>query len=190
MFFDSFFLLRCREPTARENTSEYLMSIAPKLEAFLHQNQVDFEVVSHPYSDGALNTAHVACVPVKNMAKAVVLKDDDGYLMAIVPSMNKLMLRWLNTRLSRRLQLVTEPTLEELFPDCEIGAVPAMGIAYGMKTCWDDELNAVHDLYFQGGNHRELVHLHREQFKKLLQGQPHAAISCDPDEADAYSTNS
>ncbi len=165
------------------------MSIAPKLQAFLNHNQVDYEVVSHPYSDRALNTAHVACVPVKNMAKAIVLRDEEGYVMAIVPSMNKLMLRWINTKLNRHLHLVTEHSLEELFPDCEMGSVPAMGIAYGMKTCWDDELNAVQDLYFQGGNHRELVHIQREQFKKLLQGQPHAAISCDPDEADAYATD-
>ncbi|MGB1272184.1 MAG: aminoacyl-tRNA deacylase [Endozoicomonas sp.] len=166
------------------------MSIAPKLKSFLNNCQVDYEVVSHPYSNRALNTAHVACVPVKNMAKAVVLQDQDGYVMAIVPSINKLILRWLNARLNRHLHLVTETGLDHLFPDCEEGAVPAMGIAYGMKTCWDDELNAVQDLYLQGGNHRELIHLQREQFKKLLQGQPHAAISCDPDEAEAYASSS
>ena len=65
-----------------------------------------------------------------------------------------------------------------------MGSVPAMGI-YGMKTCRDDESNAVQDLYFQGG-HRGLVHIKREQFKKLLQGQPHPSISCDSDEVDAY----
>ena len=165
------------------------MSIAPKLQAFLHTNQADYEVVSHPYSDRALETAHMACVPVKNMAKAIVLRDNEGYVMAVVPSMNKLMLRWINSQLNRHLCLVTEHNLEELFPDCETGSVPAIGTAYGMETCWDDELNAVHDLYFQGGNHRELVHLEREQFKRLLQGQPHAAISCDPDEAEVYSNS-
>ncbi len=164
------------------------MSIAQKLQTFLNENHVDYEVVSHPYSERALNTAHSACIPVKNMTKAVVLNDTGGYVMAIVPSMNKLMLRWINTKIDRQLRLVTEQELQQLFPDCEQGAVPAIGTAYGMFTCWDDELNSVQDLYIEGGNHRELVHLAREQFKKLLQGQPHAAISCDPEETKAYLT--
>ena len=164
------------------------MTIASRLQAYLTEHQIDYEVVSHPYSERALDTAHVACVPVKNMAKAVILKDTEGYVMAIVPSINKLMLSWINTKMDRRLNLVTEPQLRTLFPDCDTGAVPAMGIAYGLKTCWDDELNSVQDLYIEGGSHRDLVHLQREQFKRLLQGQPHAAISCDPEEKDAYRT--
>lgn len=164
------------------------MTIASQLQSFLSTHQIDYEVVSHPYSERALNTAHVACVPVKSMAKAVILQDHEGYVMAIVPSINKLVLSWLNTKLGRRLELVGEQRLHELFPDCEEGAVPALGTAYGMKTCWDDELNSVQDLYIEGGNHRDLVHLQREQFKRLLQGQPHAAISCDPEEKDAYRT--
>ena len=162
------------------------MSIARKLQTFLNDNQVDYEVVSHPYSERALNTAHSACIPVKNMTKAVVLNDDGGYVMAIMPSMNKLMLRWINSKMDRHLKLVTERQLQQLFPDCDQGAVPAIGTAYGMFTCWDDELNSVQDLYIEGGNHRELVHLGREQFKKLVQGQPHAAISCDPEEHEVY----
>ena len=162
------------------------MSIARKLQAFLNDNHVDYEVVSHPYSERALNTAHSACIPVKNMTKAVVLNDEEGYVMAIMPSMNKLMLPWLNSKIDRQLQLVTENQLKTLFPDCEHGAVPAIGTAYGLFTCWDDELNSVQDLYVEAGNHRELVHLERAQFKKLLQGQPHAAISCDPEETEAY----
>ena len=162
------------------------MAISSKLQSFLNDHQVDYEVVSHPYSERALNTAHVACVPVKNMAKAVVLKDQVGYVMAVMPSVNKLMLRWINTKMDRHLHLVTEQNLQELFPDCEAGSIPPVGVAYGLKTCWDDELNSVQDLYLDGGNHRELIHLQRDQFKQVLQGQPHAAISCDPEEREAY----
>ncbi len=162
------------------------MSIAGKLQTFLNDNHIDYEVVSHPYSERALHTAHSACIPVKNMTKAVVLSDDSGYVMAIMPSINKLMLPWLNSRINRQLHLTAETQLHALFPDCEQGAVPAIGTAYGLYSCWDDELNAVQDLYVEGGNHRELIRLEKTQFKKLLQGQPHAAISCDPDETEAY----
>ena len=112
------------------------MTIARKLQTFLNENQADYELVCHPYAERALNTAHSACIPVKNMTKAVVLHDSEGYVMAIMPSMNKLMLRWINTKMDRHLQLVTEKELRELFPDCDSGAVPALGTAYGMNTCW------------------------------------------------------
>ena len=164
------------------------MTIARKLQTFLNENQADYELVCHPYSERALNTAHSACIPVKNMTKAVVLHDSQGYVMAIMPSMNKLMLRWINTKMDRHLELVTEKELRELFPDCDSGAVPALGTAYDMNTCWDDELNSVQDVYVEAGNHRELVHMDREQFKELMRGQPHAAISCDPEETEAYIT--
>lgn len=164
------------------------MTIARKLQTFLNENQAEYELVSHPYSERAMETAHSACIPVKNMTKAVILQDDKGYVMAIMPSMNKLMLRWINTKMDRHLNLVTEAELQKLFPDCDKGAVPAIGTAYGMTSCWDDELNSVQDVYLEAGNHRELVHMQREQFKQLLQGQAHAAISCDPEEVEAYQT--
>ncbi len=164
------------------------MPIARKLHRFLNDHHAEYELVSHPYSERAMDTAHSACVPVKNMTKAVVLHDKQGYVMAIMPSMNKLMLRWLNTKLDRHLDLATEKEINRLFPDCSQGAVPPMGMAYGINTCWDDELNSVQDLYLEAGDHRELIHLNREQFKALFHGQSHAAISCDPDEEDAYRT--
>ena len=164
------------------------MTIARKLQQFLKDHHAEFELVSHPYSERAVNTAHSACIPVKNMAKAVILHDQEGYVMAVMPSMNKLMLRWLNTKLDRHLNLATEQEINRLFPDCAQGAIPPMGMAYGLNTCWDDELNSVQDLYLEAGNHRELIHMNREQFKELLQGQSHAAISCDPEEEEAYRT--
>ncbi|WP_330924815.1 aminoacyl-tRNA deacylase [Candidatus Sororendozoicomonas aggregata] len=162
------------------------MSIARKLQTFLRDNHIEYEVVSHPYSERAVSTAHSACIPVKNMTKGVILNDDSGYVMAIMPSRNKLMLPWLNSRIDRQLHLTTEAQLNALFPDCEQGAVPAIGTAYGLYSCWDDELNSLQDLYVEAGNHRELIRLAKAQFKKLLQGQPHAAISCDPEETEAY----
>lgn len=161
------------------------MPIATQLQTYLQQHHINYEVINHPYSDRALNTAHTACVPARYMVKAVVLQDDSGYIMAVMPSMNKLILQDINSQLSRQLHLVPEPTLAQLFPDCEKGVVPAIGIAYGLKTCWDDALDAVSDLYFQGGSHRELIHIDREQFQTLLQGQPHAFISYDPKDEDS-----
>ena len=162
------------------------MTIAKSLSDFLETNDIDFDIVSHPYSEGALNTAHSACIPTKAMTKAVVLKDDKGYVMATMPANNKLMLNWINQRLNRHLKLVEEPSLEQLFADCKPGAIPAMGQPWGILTACDSDLDTVTDIYLEGGNHRELVHMHREQYQKLMKGQLHENISCPPEEREMY----
>ena len=162
------------------------MTIAKRLSEFLETQDIDFDIVSHPYAEGALDTAHCACIPTKTMAKAVVLEDDTGLLMAVLPSNNKLMLNWLNQNLNRHLKLVQESTLKNLFSDCQPGAIPAMGQAWGIDTACDSDLASVTDIYFEGGNHRELVHMHREQFQKLMKNQIYDTISCSPDDEDDY----
>lgn len=153
------------------------MTISTQLKIFLTENSTSYEIISHPYAERATNTARSACIPDQTMAKAVVLKDRNGHIMAVMPSRNRLMLGWLNMRLGRHLKLVQETNLQDLFPDCQPGAIPAMGIAYGMKTVWDDALSTVADIYIEGGNHRELIHMHRNEFQKLMCDQLHAAIS-------------
>ena len=127
------------------------MTIAKRLSDFLEQNNIDFDIVSHPYAEGALDTAHHACIPTRTMTKAVVLEDDNGIVMAVLPSNNKLMLNWLNNNLNRHLKLVEEHSLQELFSDCQPGAIPAMGQAWGMMTACDSDLDTVTDIYLEGG---------------------------------------
>ena len=162
------------------------MTIAKRLSDFLLQQKIDFDIVSHPYAEGALDTAHNACIPTRAMVKAVVLKDDAGLIMATMPSSHKLMLNWINHRMNRHLKLVEEPTLKTLFSDCQPGAIPAMGQPWGIITTCDSDLNAMTDIYFEGGNHRELVHMHREQYQKLMKEQVHENISCAPEDRELY----
>ena len=162
------------------------MTIAKRLTSFLEQHNIDYDVVSHPYSEGAVNTAHSACIPTRAMAKAVVLQDELGLLMATLPASHKLMLKWLNQSLDRRLKLVEEDFLQKLFSDCEPGAIPAMGQAWGIQTACDSDLDTVTDIYIEAGNHRELVRMHRTEFQKLMRGLPHNNISCPPEEQELY----
>lgn len=166
------------------------MSIASQLQHFLNQQQVAYQVVCHPYSNNPLHTARVACVPARQMIKALMLEDASGYVMAVMPSLNRLVLPWINHRMNRRLSLVKETALKQLLPDCEVGAIPALGIAYGFETIWDESLAAIYELYFEGGNHRELVHLQRDDFQRLLHDQPRATISCYQDQPAAINDSS
>ncbi len=162
------------------------MTIASRLAAFLEQSQIDFDIVSHPYAERALDTAHNACIPSRTMAKAVVLEDEKGVMMAVLPANNNLNLDWLNHHLDRHLHLMQESSLKNVFPDCQLGAIPAIGQPWGISMACDNTLDTVTDIYLEGGNHRELVHMHREQYQSLTHSALHETISCPPDDRDIF----
>ena len=70
--------------------------------------------------------------------------------------------------MNRNLGLATESELAKLFSDCEIGALPALGPAYGIETVVDDAIAEQPDIYFEAGDHEQLVHVSAESFNALL----------------------
>ncbi len=142
----------------------------------LQQNYVDYQVIPHPHSQTSLETAKSAQVDSHKIAKGVLLKDTAGYILAVIPADCELNLKALEEAVDRRLQLVKEQELSDIFLDCELGAVPAIGSAYGLKTVVDTSLRMLPNLYFESGNHRDLIGVAESQFEVLLQGAVYKPI--------------
>jgi Ala-tRNA(Pro) deacylase len=153
------------------------MAIAMTLKSYLEGHSVHYETVEHTHTDSSVDAAKSAHVPPHQMAKAVVLEDDNGYIVSVLPSNNRLNLGWVNEELQRDLRLATEPELKSLFRDCETGAVPALSNAYGLKVIWDDQLKHASDIYIEAGDHEHLIHLKGDDFRKLMARLPHSVIS-------------
>jgi Ala-tRNA(Pro) deacylase len=107
-------------------------------------------------------------VPGNRLAKSVILGDEQGYLMVVLPSNRQVNLGELHRQLNRNLGLATESELGSLFTDCETGALPAMGPAYGLETVVDDLLAEQPDIYFEAGDHEQLIHVSAEVFEVLM----------------------
>ena len=60
------------------------MGIAMKLSDYLKANDAQYEVVSHSHSGNSMQTARASNVPARCLAKAVVLEDEDGYVLAVI----------------------------------------------------------------------------------------------------------
>ena len=157
------------------------MAIAITLKAYLDEHHVEYDMVKHLHSETALEAAHSAHVPSHQVAKAVVLEDEDGYVVSVLPSTNQLDLEWVNETLGRELELAREMELRELFRDCAMGAVPALSNAYGLDVIWDDQLKTASDIYMEAGDHENLVHMRGETFQKLVENLPHSVISAEKD---------
>lgn len=152
------------------------MAIAMTLQQYLSDRDIEYEVVTHPRTVSASRTAQAVHVSGERLAKAVVLRDGEGYVVAVLPATHNLRLAALARKLGGKVGLATEDELGNLFTDCDTGAVPALGTAYGLRVIVDDSLAGQPDVYFEGGDHRSLVHLSGEQFARLMEGAERAPL--------------
>ncbi|MFZ5557751.1 MAG: aminoacyl-tRNA deacylase [Pseudomonadota bacterium] len=149
------------------------MAIAQTLEKYLNERQIPYDLVNHAKTGSSLRSASMAHVPAHQVAKAVILEDDSGYLMAVLPAHRHVHVGTLSKCLGRKLGLATEAETRSIFPDCELGAIPPVGEAYGLATVVDDELAAQPEVYFEAGDHEELIHMKTYDFMQLLPNAQH-----------------
>lgn len=156
------------------------MPIAHTVRMFLDDHSVPYEIVSHPRSLTSLRTAESARIDAEQLAKAVLLEDDlehSHYLMAVLPATRHVELGELALRIGRPVHLATEEDAAGLFGDCEAGAIPALGLAYGIETVIEDRMLEQPDLYFEAGDHEHLVHVSTQAFATALADCPTGRFS-------------
>ncbi|MEN8177585.1 MAG: YbaK/EbsC family protein [Pseudomonadota bacterium] len=144
------------------------MAIAITLKEYLENRDVSYDVIEHRRTDSTLETCEVAHIPGDMMAKSVLLGDDESYLMAVVPATHRVQLEHLDELTGRHLELIEEVELVEAFADCEPGSVPPTGKAYGIETLVDDHLLEQPEIYFEAGDHTQLIHVSGPQFRELV----------------------
>lgn len=152
------------------------MDIAPTLVRQLARHGISYDIIHHHFSDSSLNVAHSAHIPGHKMVKAVILEDEKGYVMALIPASQHVKIRELNMYLNREMGLATEQGVMHLFADCDPGAIPPVGDAYGMEMVVDYDLDDCDDVYIEAGNHTDLLHLSGKSFRKLMADSRHAPI--------------
>lgn len=153
------------------------MAIAMTLQEYLNRWGVDYEVVPHTHTISSLETAEAAHVPGDKLAKCVLTEDYRGYLMVVIPASHEVEFDSLDEQLDRRLVLATEPELADIFTDCEVGAIPPLGEAYGMDVALDESLLACDDVYFEAGDHEDLIHMRGDDFRDLMAGAERGRFS-------------
>ena len=146
------------------------MTIASTVDEALKQLNVDFQILRHRRTESSLATAHMAHVSEEEVAKAVVLTDGQGYVVAVLSANKTLDLEKLCGQLHRQLKLASEEEIDELFYDCARGAVPALGPWYQIPTIVDAALREKNDIYFEAGDHADLIHVSETSFEKLMRG--------------------
>jgi Ala-tRNA(Pro) deacylase len=153
------------------------MGIALSLQQYLEGQGVPYEVMTHERTVRSTATAKASSIPENSLAKGVLVKYKDGFLLAIVPASRHVRLDAIGAWLQQPAGLATEAEAARIFLDCERGSVPPIAAAYGLTAVMDDSLEGFDDIYFEGGDHTLLVHLKGGEFHRLMAEVPHAHIS-------------
>ncbi len=153
------------------------MALAATLQQYLADQKIAYEVITHRPTISSAMTAEASHVSGDCIAKAVIVKDEDRFMMAVLPASHHVKLGDLSSVLGRTVRLATEEEASVLFPDCSIGAIPALGAAYGMDIVVDDSLAEEPEVYFEGGDHTSLVRVSAEEFFWLTQNAAHGHFS-------------
>ena len=132
------------------------MSMAQTLQEYLEWEDVNYDVIAHPYTHTSLETARITQVPAQQLAKCVVLGDGYGYLMVIVPADRSVDIDYVSRALQRDFSLASEAELTDLF------------VAYGFDSIIDREIWNASNVYFEAGDHEALLHIEGDTFRLLM----------------------
>lgn len=144
------------------------MSISRTLNAYLDRERVHYDVLSHPEAFRALAIAQTLHTPEKEMAKVVIVKVQERFVMTVLPASWNVDLHRLRTVFAtHRVRLATEDEIIGLFPDCELGAMPPFGNLYGLPVYVDESLTEDEEIVFQAGTHLDAIRMRYWDFASL-----------------------
>lgn len=144
------------------------MSISRTLNAYLDRERVHYDVLPHPEAFCAAEIAHTLQTPEKDMAKVVIVKVRERFVMTVLPARWNVDLRRLRTVFATpQVRLATEDEITCLFPDCELGAMPPFGNLYGLPVYVDQSLTEDEEIVFQAGTHSDAIRMRYWDFASL-----------------------
>jgi Ala-tRNA(Pro) deacylase len=137
------------------------MSVEPGLAAvtmFLERQGVPYEVVEHEPTQSAAAEARAAGMPPERVAKTVVLRDEEGLRLAVIPASERLDLHKVKDELgSGGARLVTEQEMAQRFQGVEVGAVPPFGPMFDALELVDQRLLDHDRILCSGGDHEHAI---------------------------------
>ncbi|MCK5504601.1 MAG: YbaK/EbsC family protein [Thermodesulfovibrionia bacterium] len=140
-----------------------------KIRAFLDSNNVKYVIIKHSPAYTAQEIAASAHVSGKELAKTVMVKINGKMTMAVLPATYKVDFNLLKKASGAdKVELAPEEEFKDMFPECDIGAMPPFGNLYGAEVFVDKILTRDKEIAFNAGSHTELIKLAYKDFESLV----------------------
>ena len=141
-----------------------------KLTDYLDENDIKYVTLNHSKAFTAQEVAASAHIPGRRMAKPVMVNADGDLKMVVLPSTHDLDFDALKDKLNTDdVELASESDFENLFPDCELGAMPPFGNLYDIETIVSDELTDDVEIAFNAGSHNEVIKMTYRDYESLVE---------------------
>lgn len=148
------------------------MGIAIKLKNYLDKEKIPYELLEHSLAYTALEIAGSQHIPGRQVAKSVIVKSDDIFLMCVLPAIHYIDLQKFKKILnSKHLELAQEEEIAKLFPEFEVGAEPPFGNLYGLPLYADKSLEVDEDIVFNAGTHTDMVKMKWRDYQRIAKPQ-------------------
>lgn len=148
-----------------------------KLKEFLDKEGVKYVAITHSPAYTAQEIAASAHIPGQDLAKTVIVTLDGRMAMAVLPASYRIDFDLLKDATgAAKVELATEKEFKDMFPGCEVGAMPPFGNLYGMDVYVAETLAEDDEIAFNAGSHAELVKLDYADFDRLVRPK-HVRVS-------------
>lgn len=156
-----------RKPTRKRGATS--PSARERITALFDKEKIPYRLVPHPTTYSALRLAESIHVPGREVAKVVVVRAKEEYGMVVLPASRDLDLaRFSNAIGAETVSLLEERELKEIFPDCEVGAMPPLGNLYELPVYVDQALAEEPVLFFPAGSHHEVIEMRYDDFNRIV----------------------
>jgi Ala-tRNA(Pro) deacylase len=160
------------------------MKCRERLEAYLQENAVPYEIQHHPVAYTAQRVADSEHLSGKLLGKVVLVVADEKLAMLVLPAPARVdWARVAEAVGTDEVRLAHESEFAKTFPDCEVGAMPPFGNLYGLTVYVDEDLAGRERIFLQAGTHDETLSLRYADFARLVKPRVAPLASRPPWEA-------
>ncbi|MBI2380059.1 MAG: HDOD domain-containing protein [Gammaproteobacteria bacterium] len=153
------------------------MTIAAAVLRHLKSNHIVFRECPHPRAANLSESAHHCDLAGFEVARTVLLRDEHGPLMAVLPLNTQIDFNRLRIATRRSLRPICGPEVDRLFPDCAPGCRPPFGELYGLPVVVERSLTDLPQVYFEPGCPSSLIRVSGKDFAFLLGRAPRAEFA-------------
>jgi len=144
------------------------MLMPERLESHLAQYHIAYSLILHGPAHSAQLAASFMHIPGKQVAKTVALCAGEKPLLAVLPASHYINFATLSAIAGEKVQLMEEQKCNELFPDCETGAIPPFGELYDVPVYMDQALADDPEIVFSTGTASYSVRMGNADFVHLV----------------------
>lgn len=148
------------------------MAPSAELEQYLQEHDTPYLMRHHAPAMTARQLAELENIDPHEVAKVVIMRDQKQFYMMVLPADYKLDLKRTRDLIkSRNAWIASEQDLQQLFPECELGAMPPFGDLYNMRVYAEADLSEDQEIEFNAGSHEDAIRMRFQDWQNVVHPQ-------------------